>query len=72
MGGGLNGLGQVAFPFNAKVMAIGPETTKRKAMLVICNLKQMNGGLRVGQVAANVLQVIGEFVGTGCTAAVGS
>ena len=41
MAGGLEGLWQVAFPFNAKVMATGPKTAQSNAMLAVCNFKQV-------------------------------
>ena len=71
MSGGPSGLGQVAFPFDAKVMAIGSKATERKTVLTVGDFKQVGGRMWIGQVTANVLQVIGKFVGTGGTAAAG-
>ena len=41
MAGGLDGLRQVAFPFNAKVMAAGSEPAQSNAMLAISHFMQV-------------------------------
>lgn len=41
MAGGLEGLWQVAFPFDAKMVATGPETAHSNAMLAVCDFKHM-------------------------------
>ena len=41
MARGLCRLRQVAFPFNAKIMATGSETAQSNAVFAICDLKQV-------------------------------
>ena len=48
------GKGQIAFPFDAKVMATGSETAKGYTIGGVCNMKQVWGWLRKGQVGANM------------------
>ena len=55
MAGGLDGLWQVAFPFNAKMVAACPKSTEGNAVLVVCDLEQVGGGQVQGQVGADVL-----------------
>jgi hypothetical protein len=59
------GRGQIAFPFDAKVMAAGSETAKGHAVSRVCDMEQVWGWLGEGQVGANVGKVIGKFVGGG-------
>jgi hypothetical protein len=68
MAGGLDGLWQVAFPFNAKVMATCPETAQSNAMFVVGNFKQVWCRNVERKVAVNVMQIIGKFGTAGTTA----
>jgi hypothetical protein len=66
------GRGQIAFPFNAKVMATSSETAKGHTMSGVCDMEQVWVWLGEGQVGTNVRKVIGKFVcggrgkGRGC------
>ena len=62
MDGGLDGLWQVAFTFNAKVMATSPEAGKGHTMFAVVNNTQVWGHVCQWQVAANAMQVIAKFV----------
>ncbi len=63
MGLGLNGLWQITFPFNAKVVAASSKTAQINAMLAVGNLEQVGCGVAKWQVATDVMQVIGKLVG---------
>jgi hypothetical protein len=55
MAGGLDGLRQVAFPFNAKVMATSAKSAKASAKFAVKNRNQVWCRLVKRKVAANVL-----------------
>ena len=55
MGGGLDGLWQIAFPFDAKVMATGSKASEGDTAIGVIDFKQVRCWLGEGQAAANVL-----------------
>ena len=66
MAGGLGGLGQIAFPFDAKVMATGSKASKGGALGGVRNGKKVGSNLAKREFAANVRKVISKFAAAPC------
>jgi hypothetical protein len=60
---------EIAFPFDTKVMATGSKTTQSNAVFAVKNFKQVRGRLVQGQIATDVLYVVGKFVCLACSMA---
>ena len=62
MAGGLNGLRQVSFSFNSKVMAAGSKSGKANAVPVVRHRQEVGGRFTKGLGAADVGEVVAKLV----------
>ena len=63
MAWGLDGLGQVAFTFNTKVMAARSEAREGCAVFAVGNFQQMRGRKVKGEIAANMFDIVSKLSG---------
>ena len=62
MAGGLNGLRQVSFSFNSKVMSAGSKSGKANAVAVVRHRQEVGGRFTKGLGAADVGEVVAKLV----------
>jgi hypothetical protein len=70
MAGGLDGLRQIAFPFNAKVMAGGTEAREADAVGGVGDSGEVRGGLGQWQVITDAIKIVSKFGGLAALAGI--